>query len=138
MDRNVWCRVKLDAMVRLDDKTAVVIDYKTGKKTGNEVKHAEQTQLYAIATMDRYPELELIVAELWYTDQDDMTVFEYSRKDIETYRDRYDRRGAAMTSEEAFEASPSIFACRFCPYAPNGTGHCQAGVVSPSNPYAKK
>lgn len=137
MDRNVWCRVKLDAMVRLDDKTAVVIDYKTGKKSGNEVKHAEQTQLYAIATMGRYPDLENIVAELWYLDQDDMTVFEYSKDDIERYRQRFTERGDAMTLCEEFVAKPSIFNCKWCPYSPSGTGHCAVGIANPHSPYKK-
>lgn len=137
MAREVWCRVKLDAMVRLSDTQAVVIDYKTGKKAGNEVKHAEQTQLYAIATMDRFPSMEIITAELWYTDQNDMTSFEFTREDIERYRERYDARGEKMTSETEFVARPSIFNCKWCPYAPNATGHCEVGVVAPQNPYKK-
>ena len=49
----VWLRVKADAVVWLSKKRAVVIDYKTGRKFGNEIKHAEQVQLYAMAVMIR-------------------------------------------------------------------------------------
>ena len=68
-DKDAWARIKLDAFVRLSKTHAVVIDYKTGKKFGNEIKHAEQTQLYQLAAFLRYPELETIDVELWYTDR---------------------------------------------------------------------
>ena len=40
---------KLDAYVKEDDTSARVIDYKTGKRFGNEIGHSQQCLLYAIA-----------------------------------------------------------------------------------------
>ena len=51
-----WVRIKLDALVFEEDNSARVIDYKTGKKWGNEIMHGQQCLLYAIGTFYRYPE----------------------------------------------------------------------------------
>lgn len=128
MAQDVWCRVKLDVMVRLSPTKAIVIDYKTGKKSGNEVKHTEQCQLYSVATLDRYPELEEINTELWYTDQNDLANVAFDRDDIARFRKRFEERGILMTSAEEFPAKPNVFNCRWCPYGPKGTGHCLVGV----------
>ena len=37
-----WARIKLDALVHQDETCARVIDFKTGKKFGNEIPHAQQ------------------------------------------------------------------------------------------------
>ncbi len=127
-DRDAWARIKLDAFVRLSKTHAVVIDYKTGKKFGNEIKHAEQTQLYQLAAFLRYPELETIDVELWYTDQDDLTHMKYTRSQGMRFFQNFNQRGIAMTSAEEFPPSPNVFACKWCPYGPRGTGDCDKGV----------
>ena len=127
-DRDAWARIKLDAFVRLSPTHAVVIDYKTGKKFGNEIKHAEQTQLYQLAAFLRYPELETIDVELWYTDQDDLTHMKYTRSQGMRFFQNFNQRGIAMTSAEEFPPSPNVFACKWCPYGPRGTGDCDKGV----------
>ena len=127
-DKDAWARIKLDAFVRLSKTHAVVIDYKTGKKFGNEIKHAEQTQLYQLAAFLRYPELETIDVELWYTDQDDLTHMKYTRSQGMRFFQNFNQRGIAMTSAEEFPPSPNVFACKWCPYGPRGTGDCDKGV----------
>jgi RecB family exonuclease len=127
-DRDAWARIKLDAFVRMSKTHAVVIDYKTGKKFGNEIKHAEQTQLYQLAAFLRYPELELIDVELWYTDQDELTHTRYSRTQGMRFFQNFNQRGIAMTTAEEFPPSPNVFACKWCPYGPKGTGDCDKGV----------
>ena len=127
-DRDAWARIKLDAFVRLSPTHAVVIDYKTGKKFGNEIKHAEQTQLYQLAAFLRYPELQTIDVELWYTDQDDLTHMKYTRSQGMRFFQNFNQRGIAMTSAEEFPPSPNVFACKWCPYGPRGTGDCDKGV----------
>ena len=127
-DRDAWARIKLDAFVRLSKTHAVVIDYKTGRKFGNEIKHAEQTQLYQLAAFLRYPELETIDVELWYTDQDDLTHMKYTRSQGMRFFQNFNQRGIAMTSAKEFPPSPNVFACKWCPYGPRGTGDCDKGV----------
>ena len=48
MEKNTWARIKLDALVHQDETSARVIDYKTGKKFGNEIGHSQQALLYAL------------------------------------------------------------------------------------------
>ena len=125
---DVWGRVKLDAMVTIDDTHAVIIDYKSGKRQGNEVKHAEQCQLYGLATLDRNPKLEKITVELWYLDIDDHVPVVYDANDLYVKRKGFTERALALTDATEFPKKPSIFNCRWCPYGPKGTGHCPEGV----------
>lgn len=121
-----WLRLKLDAMVHLGQE-AVVIDYKTGRKFGNEIKHGEQLQLYALVTFLRYPELEWVTAELWYLDQDEVTRIRFRRDQALRFRDRWHKRGLNITTCEKFPPNPNVFSCRYCMYGPWGSGHCQVG-----------
>lgn len=126
--KNTWQRLKLDALVFLSDYEAVVIDTKTGKKFGNEVKHNEQCQLYQLNTFLRYPKLEVIHTELWYVDQDELTQATYTRQQGLRFKANWDRRANKMTSATEFPANPNKWSCQWCPYKPSGTGHCKRGV----------
>jgi len=123
-----WLRLKLDAFVQLTPKVGVVIDYKTGRKFGNEIKHSEQGQLYQLAAFLRYPKLEEITIEFWYTDQDDMTQVKYTRRNGMRFLPGFDRRGNAVTDATEFPAKPNLFNCKWCPFGPTGTKHCTVGV----------
>lgn len=131
-----WVRVKLDALVHLSPIEAVVIDYKTGKKFGNEIAHAEQTQTYQLATFLRYPKLEIIHTELWYLDLDEITITTFTRQQGMRLKPAIERKGNAITDCRDFPPNPNIFSCKFCSYstkpatdrAPAGTGHCVVGT----------
>lgn len=123
-----WLRMKLDAMVMHDETTATVIDYKTGRKFGNEVKHGEQLQIYQLATFLRYPKLQTVHAELWYLDQDEITSQKFSRTMGLRYREKFGKRGDALTSCEEFPANPNKFTCKWCQYGPWNGGQCTVGV----------
>lgn len=123
---NAWLRMKLDALVRVSKTHAVVIDYKTGRKYGNEVKHAEQGQLYQLGTFMRHPELETIDVEFWYTDQDELTHMHYKRDQGLRFYRNFDTRGRTITNAQDFPAKPNIFTCKWCPY--NNDEHCSKGA----------
>lgn len=133
---NIWVRIKLDAMVFLSKVEGVVIDYKTGKRYGNEIKHAEQGQLYTLAAFLRYPELEKVTCEFWYLDQNEISSMTYTRNQAMRFLQRFNDRGLAMTTETLFKAKPNRNSCMFCPYGPeehsnkwvNKSGHCKDGV----------
>ncbi|WP_025915482.1 PD-(D/E)XK nuclease family protein [Herminiimonas sp. CN] len=126
--KEAWLRLKLDAIVHLSEYEAVIIDYKSGKKFGNEVSHAEQVQLYQLVSFLRYPKLELIHTELWYLDVDDLTQNTFTRQQGLRFKHNFTKKGFAMTECTEFPASPNIFNCKWCPYGPSGTGHCERGV----------
>lgn len=123
-----WLRLKIDALVMHDEKTATLIDYKTGRKYGNEVKHMEQLQLYQLTAFMRYPKLETIFAELWYTDQDEVTSVKFSRALGLRFQDKFSKRGDAVITTDRFPPNPSKFVCKWCQYGPWGSGHCEEGV----------
>ena len=102
--------------------------HNTGRKFGNEVKHAEQLQLYQLATFLRYPKLETVFAELWYLDQDEITSQKFSRAMGLRFRDKFSKRGDALTSCTDFPANPNKFTCKWCQYGPWNGGQCTVGV----------
>lgn len=123
-----WLRLKLDALVFLSDDHALAIDYKSGKRFGNEIKHGEQLQLYQLVTFLRYPKLERVTTELWYLDCDELTSQSFTRAQGLRFMKTWDRRGTALTTANSFPPNPNKFSCRYCMYGPWGTGHCKVGV----------
>ena len=121
-------RVKLDAIVFHSDEQATVIDYKTGRKFGNEIKHNEQLRFYAMASFMRYPKLQKVSAELWYLDQNDTTVMSMTRMQGLAFRQNFDRRIKDLTSCTEFPPNPNKFSCKWCQYGPWNGGQCQKGV----------
>ncbi|MGH9890844.1 MAG: RecB family exonuclease [bacterium] len=122
-------RIKTDATVFLTDTAVVVIDFKTGKRWGNEVKHAQQAQLYALGVALRYEEIETINTELWYLDLDEMHPMTMRRDQALRFFASWDTRNQALMACDDFQPRPSKDACRWCPYSKKGTGHCTIGVV---------
>lgn len=124
--KTAWLRLKLDALPFLSVHEAVAIDYKTGRKFGNEIKHAEQTTLYALCAFLRYPELEIVHTELWYLDQDDLTHQRFTRDQALRFKKNFDNRGNKITTCLEFPPNPNKFSCRWCPFY--NTEHCTVGV----------
>ncbi len=126
--RTGWHRSKVDAIVLPDKYSAIVIDYKSGKRFGNEIKHAEQTQLYALNAVLRYPEIEEVTTELWYLDVDELTRATYTRAQILRFKPGFDKRGTALTTCTSFPPNPNVYSCQWCQYGPWNGGQCKDGV----------
>lgn len=124
--RKGWLRLKCDAVCHLSPSHVAVIDYKTGKRFGNEVKHAEQLQLYALCSLLRYPEIDKVTCELWYLDQNELASFEMKRSQMSKYLRLFDQRGRSVTEETEFKPNPNIHSCRYCPYLKQGD--CRYGI----------
>lgn len=127
--KKAWFRLKLDALMFLSPREAVAIDYKTGRKFGNEVKHAEQLQLYQLTTFLRYPELETIHTELWYLDQDELTTMTYQRHQGLRFKQKWNQRAESMMNATEFPPNPNVYSCKYCMYGPKGSGVCERGVA---------
>ena len=123
-----WLRLKVDAIVHASKHEAVIVDFKTGRKFGNEIFHASQLQLYALIGFLRYPELEVIHTEDWYVDVDELTSHKFTRDQALRFKRSFNKRGLAVTTNKNWPANPNKFSCRWCPYGPGGTGHCAVGV----------
>lgn len=140
---NAWLRLKLDFLVLMDEDMGMVIDLKSGRRDGNEIKHAQQGQLYTGVTFIRYPDFRKVVTEFWYSDQNDLSNVVYTPQQAAKFLAAFDRRAKAMTSATQFPAKPSIFNCKWCPYRPvdaGGDGACKFGVgniTAPKKFYAR-
>lgn len=128
MEKQTWARIKLDALVHEDEQSARVIDYKTGKKFGNEIPHAQQCLLYAIATFFRYPHIEFVQTELWYLDKGETTKKQFTRAEAMQFAPGFHRRAIIMTTCEDFSPTPSKNACRWCSYRKGDHPECLWGV----------
>jgi RecB family exonuclease len=125
-DEDVWWRGKLDLCVlEPDKKHATVIDHKTGKRFGNEVKHAQQGQLYAFATFMMLPEYETVSASMCYLDLGEWSrTMTYTREQAAKIGARFISRAERMTTDTTFVAKPNKFNCRWCNYKE----HCDVAV----------
>ncbi len=130
--QKIWLRVKLDLAVFLDSETVVAIDYKTGKRYRNELKHANQCQLYQLAVFLRFPQVEKVITELWYTDLNELIPVSYTREQGLRFLRGFNDRLQEMTTAEIFVSKPSNWNCRWCPYrnGPDGTGDCEYALES--------
>jgi len=125
---NTWARIKLDAFVTEDETSGRAIDYKTGKKWNNELKHGTQLMTYAIASFMRFPKLQYCETELWYLDQNHgPTIQAYTREQALMFWPKLNKRALTMTSCTDFEPKPSRQNCKWCHYAKDGS--CEWGVI---------
>lgn len=139
---NAIYRMVADVVIRPTPETIIIIDHKTGRKQGNEVKHHDQCMEYATSYALVEPEVKNFTLQVWYLDQPqevgNPTIKEFSREQVLKNFDRMRKRHMNVITTELFPAHPSQFACRFCPYkagivgggkrAYPGTGHCRRNV----------
>lgn len=131
MSSDVYIRIKCDLVVHKNTQDLVVVDYKSGKRFGNEIKHGEQMQLYVIGSLFRYPKTKTVTSELWYLDLDELISMTYTREQGLRFLNNFERRLGLMTNAEEFPPNPNVFSCKWCPYKSKekgGTGHCLVGV----------
>lgn len=132
--KEAWLRMKLDARVRLSKTQSVVIDYKTGKRYNNELKHGEQTVLYGIAEVLREPDVQEVFVELWYLDLGELKSTKYTREELLRYLPPFEKRGKSVTRATRFPANPSVNACKWCSFGPDKGAQCEYGVRAGDTP----
>jgi CRISPR/Cas system-associated exonuclease Cas4 (RecB family) len=125
---NTAMRIKTDVTVFAEPDHVIIVDYKTGRRYGNELKHAQQLQLYGIGAAMRYEKVNYITAELWYLDQEELVSQHFERRHAVRLLAAWNTRLQKMFEERKFPATPSRENCKWCPYGPRGTGHCKDGV----------
>ena len=128
LEDKTWGRIKLDAMVLEDETSARVIDYKTGRKDGNEIPHSHQALLYAIGSFYKYPDLQYAQTELWYLDKGETMIKNYTRNDAMVFAPGYYQRAIRMTTATDFNPTPSKQNCRWCSYRKGDEPQCVHGI----------
>lgn len=111
-----WVRMKLDFRVELNDSHSLVIDLKSGRKSGNEIKHTEQGELYAVGEyLKSDGAVKQVDVEFWYIDQNETMPTSYSEDRIMSAIPRWLERGNKVTSGH-YPPKPNIYVCKFCPF----------------------
>lgn len=130
MDDDVWLRQKLDVFWHQSETSAIIIDHKTGKKWGNELKHGDQGLQYAIGAFQKYPDLQLVETGFYYIDQGETLIKKFTRGSAMTLLPRLEERIFALTTateEELTQPNPSKHNCRFCDHAKSGV--CKYAIL---------
>lgn len=109
--KDAWLRMICDAVT---ENPITIIDYKTGKRDGNEIKHAQQTQLYATGAAALFKNESLFHTELWYLDHGITVKNTYTRSQVEKFQSRWHARGLKMTTDTKLLANPSKSNCKYC------------------------
>lgn len=121
--KDVWCRNKIDAyMLSKDQKTATVVDFKTGKQRD---EHQLQLGLYALAGFINLPDAEEIRIELWYLDQDHIEESSYFTSDFPKLKAAWKKRVQPMLTDTAFKPKPDPRKCRYCAFNKDNGGPCR-------------
>jgi len=132
-ERPVYYIAKLDLMQRVEPHAAVLVDWKTGKKDKNVIKHADQAMQYAIAAFMRFADLEDLVTIFAYLDADERTTMAISREEAMRQFAMLQPRLQRFFADRTFMPRPSFFHCGYCPYKTGtlgkskiqGTGDCK-------------
>lgn len=130
-----WLVVKTDIAQRLNERSMLIADWKTGKSFMKDVKHGGQMQLYAASAFMRYPELETVSIRLPYLDEAPPGKMKnYVRPQVVPFINSFTRRATQMLEDvEAgrFPPKPNKSNCKYCDFgSANGTGVCVYGVES--------
>lgn len=123
-----WLRVKQDLVVVNPGEFVLTVDYKSGKKYGNEVKHMAQKSLYSVAASILWPDCEEYIAEMWYLDHNDISTKTFDRATLQMMRAKLDAEVSRMFDDKWFRPRPSAQNCKYCPYGPRAGGQCPVGV----------
>lgn len=119
---DTWLRIVCDVVVKYDDNTVDLIDFKTGRKYDT---NEEQVELFSCAPFIKYPEVEEVQTRLWYLDQDDdnEVLRTYTRSDYDNIRKAWEKKIVPMFKDKRFAPTPNQ-KCRFCAFAKNRGGPC--------------
>ena len=120
--KNTWVRCIIDAeYIDIADRHAEIIDFKTGKKWGDNV---EQVELFTLAAFKEHKFLETATARLWYLDSGDESLFEYTRDDMDDIENDWYERVDPMMNDTEFLPRPND-KCKWCHFRRDNGGPCQ-------------
>lgn len=120
-DDKLWAKMMLDAIVMDGEDSCFIIDFKTGKKKGNEIKHTDQGLTYAVGTIMKYPKVQFCQVEFWYTDEKEKLIKTYTREQLMLLIPHLEERAHTLTTCVEFEPKPSAQNCKWCSHKETDT-----------------
>lgn len=119
---NTRYRMIADVLVHLSDDHILIIDHKTGRKDGNEIKHLNQGIEYVCVVSMLYPDAKKFTFEVWYIDKGEVLSVEFDRHDLANHISEFVKAHSELWEREVFPPTPSSQACLFCPYKKGTVG----------------
>jgi hypothetical protein len=133
----IWLIVKLDVYRLLDKTVARVIDWKSGgidKRTGkprDDDKYAEQLEIYSVAVLSIFPEVERTSSALCFVDtaaKHDPLIEKpqgcIERKDLAKRQRAWEKRVLPIMNDTSFVARAND-KCSWCNYSKGSGGPCK-------------
>lgn len=131
--KNCMTRIKLDfahVEVRDGKRILIITDWKSGKfRERKNEEYVEQLELYALAGLILYPDVDLIWPRLVYTDQNltypkEEGEIEYTHKDLKALKLTWHKRTSPMLRDTKFAPRPGDH-CRNCHFRKSNGGPCK-------------
>ena len=121
---SVWLRAVLDVALIYGDGEVEAVDHKTGKRYD---KNNDQLELFALTVMFRIPDTKKVKTRLVYVDAGDQEeITEFSAKDRDKLRDKWEKLAAPMMGDRTWPARPND-KCKWCPFRQGAGGQCRFG-----------
>lgn len=118
--KDAWCRMKTDVSYSPRPKVRSVIDHKTGKIYES---HKDQLGLYAVGEFIMHPEVEVVIAQDWYLDQDAANELEFQRAELPMMKGMWEDRVEPMFKATDFPPKAN-FTCKWCAFRKAAGGPC--------------
>jgi len=128
-DPNLWLRLEWDAGKVYQDRTADIVDFKTGKRYDD--KNDDQMDLYALSAFIKFRSPE-VTTRLWYLDSGLEVVGpggsgkKYTIEQAPALMSKWTQRANAMLKATEFPPRPNKF-CEHCPVSSRKGGPCAEG-----------
>lgn len=118
-----WLRIVCDVVVKYDDDTVDLIDFKTGRKYDT---NEEQVELFSCAPFMKWPEVNHVTTRLWYLDQpkDNEVIREYTRDEFEGIRAGWEKKIVPLFKDKRFAPTPND-KCKWCNFRKAAGGPCK-------------
>jgi RecB family exonuclease len=118
-DPDCWVRVVMDYFY-LAEPVLHVGDYKTGKEYPD---HEEQAELYGIAGLSLYPQIEEVQFKYLYLDQGTEREFVFKRAQLPELKRGWLNKTRAMLNDKTFAPRPNS-SCKWCHFRRDNNGPC--------------
>lgn len=132
---DTWLRIVCDVVVKYDDATVDLIDFKTGRKYDT---NEEQVELFSTAPFIKWSDVGLVQTRLWYLDQpkDNEVLRTYARdtgvqdddgnnvKTFDEIRREWEDKIVPMFKDKRFAPTPND-KCKWCNFSKAKGGPCK-------------
>jgi hypothetical protein len=132
----IWLIIKMDVFQHVTGKSGRVVDWKTGgvdKRTGEvrgDPKYAEQLQIYSVAALSAFPQMEAMTSALCFVDAGEkfdpvieMASGYITRDGLKKQQKALEKRVLPLFNDKTFAPRGSD-KCRFCSFSKTKGGPC--------------